>query len=165
MRFHLRLFFGVLPLLILASCATEAPVETPRATEGDVKAINHAGAQWVTAAKANDAEGLLSLYTESAALMPPNQTTVEGSEAVRAWIESFLDQVTIVEASLAAEEVVVVGDWAFRRGTFSLTLSPVASSEPVQEAGKFIEVWQRQVDGSWKIARDIWNSSLPNEGR
>jgi len=29
------------------------------------------------------------------------------------------------------------------------------------DAGKFIEVWSRQPDGSWLISDDIFNSDLP----
>jgi ketosteroid isomerase-like protein len=28
----------------------------------------------------------------------------------------------------------------------------------MDEAGKYITIYQRQADGSWKMARDIWNS-------
>jgi ketosteroid isomerase-like protein len=37
----------------------------------------------------------------------------------------------------------------------------VPGGEPQKDSGKFIEVWRRQGDGSWKIADDIFNSSLP----
>lgn len=29
------------------------------------------------------------------------------------------------------------------------------------DAGKFIEIWTRQPDGSWLISDDIFNSDLP----
>ena len=32
---------------------------------------------------------------------------------------------------------------------------------PAADDGKYIEIWKRQADGSWKIAYDIFNSDLP----
>jgi hypothetical protein len=28
------------------------------------------------------------------------------------------------------------------------------------DTGKFVTVWRKQVDGSWKIAYDIWNTDI-----
>jgi len=32
--------------------------------------------------------------------------------------------------------------------------------EPEQDSSKYIEIWKRQADGSWKVAFDIFNSDL-----
>ncbi len=157
----MRLHLSLLSLLLIAGCTPTEPVEEATSTEADVEAINKASDEFVAAAKANDTEGLVSVYAADAVLMPPNDPAAKGSEAVRAWMQSFLDQFTIEDFSISAEEVVVTGDWAFRRGTFTMTLSPAVGGEQTQDAGKFIEIWQRQADGSWKIARDIWNSDNP----
>lgn len=29
------------------------------------------------------------------------------------------------------------------------------------DKGKFLTVWKKQADGSWKIIRDMYNSDLP----
>jgi ketosteroid isomerase-like protein len=31
----------------------------------------------------------------------------------------------------------------------------------VEDRGKYLEIWKRQADGSWKVALDIFNSDLP----
>ena len=160
MRSHLSLL--LLPFIAACAPAAEEPVEEAATTEADVEAINRASDEFVAAMKANDTEGLVSLYAASAVLMPPNDPAAKGSEAVRAWMQSFLDQFTVEDFSISTEELVVVtGDWAFRQGTFTMTLSPAVGGDQTQDAGKFIEIWQRQADGSWKIARDIWNSDNP----
>ncbi len=159
MRSHLTLLF----LLFFASC-TPAVVEETATTEADVGEINKASEEFVAAAKANDTEGLVSVYAADAVLMPPNDPAAKGSEAVRAWMQSFLDQFTMEDFSISAEEVVVTGDWAFRRGTFAMTISPAAGGEQIQYAGKFLQIWQRQADGCWKIARDMWSSDNPPPG-
>ncbi|MEE8586821.1 MAG: hypothetical protein V3T83_18425 [Acidobacteriota bacterium] len=68
---------------------------------------------------------------------------------------------------IAAEglEVEVAGDWAFDRGTYTITLTPKAGGEPVfEDEAKYLTITKRQPDGSWKIYRTISNSDRPLPG-
>ncbi|MFQ5929648.1 MAG: YybH family protein [Acidobacteriota bacterium] len=166
MRSHLNLL--LLFSFIVACCAPAVQEPEPVAeatTEADVEAINTAGEEFVAAAKANSVEGLVFFYAADAVLMPPNEPAANGSEGVQEWMQSFFDRFTMEDFSISTEEVVVVGDWAFRRGTFAMSVTPAAGGEQVQDAGKFVEIWQRQTDGPWKMARDIWNSDNPPPGQ
>jgi ketosteroid isomerase-like protein len=35
----------------------------------------------------------------------------------------------------------------------------------VADRGKYLAVWKKQADGSWKIEADMWNSDLPAKGK
>ena len=50
--------------------------------------------------------------------------------------------------SINADEVEVLGDWAFSSGNFKV-------GEKVD--GKFLTIFRRQDDGSWRIYRDAFN--------
>lgn len=55
--------------------------------------------------------------------------------------------------------------WAMRRAptspsTYKLAMSG-AKGAPVEDRGKYIEVWKKQTDGKWKCAVDMVNSDLP----
>lgn len=54
-------------------------------------------------------------------------------------------------------ETVVMGDWAFSRGTYTADLT--SGGNAVHVDGKFMTIFRRQDDGSWKIYRDIFNSN------
>ena len=41
-----------------------------------------------------------------------------------------------------------------------MTISPPGAAA-VSEKGKYVEVWRKQPDGSWKIKWDIFNSDVP----
>jgi ketosteroid isomerase-like protein len=64
------------------------------------------------------------------------------------------------DGSAKTEDVMVSGDLAVETGTFAWTLQPKSGAE-VKDKGKYLTVWKRQADGSWKIVRDIDNSDLP----
>ena len=55
----------------------------------------------------------------------------------------------------------VVGDWAFIRCNFTVTMIPKAGGEPLYMDSKDLSIMERQADGSWKIYWDIFNSNVP----
>jgi ketosteroid isomerase-like protein len=59
------------------------------------------------------------------------------------------------------DEIRVTGDWAYSRYSYTWILTPVPGGESVEVSGKGIWIVQRQPDGSWKIAREIWNNDKP----
>lgn len=70
-----------------------------------------------------------------------------------------------LEFALSVEEVRVLGEWVFERGTYTIVLSPKSGGPSMQDAGKYITIYQRKSGESWRIARDIWNSSNPLPGQ
>jgi ketosteroid isomerase-like protein len=60
-------------------------------------------------------------------------------------------------------EVAKSGDLACLSGAYELTVND-ASGKPVNDHGKYVEVWEKQSDGKWKCGTDIWNSDLPAPG-
>jgi len=52
------------------------------------------------------------------------------------------------------------GDLGFVSGTYELTMND-ASGKPVNDRGKYVEVWEKKADGKWKCGTDTWNSDLP----
>ncbi len=156
MRFHLTL----LSLLLIVACSPTAVEPVEEATEADVEAINSLRDEFIALDNAGDAAGLASLYTNDAVLMPPNESAVTGNQAIESWFQTTFDQFTI-EFTLASDELEVVGDLAFDGGSYMIALTPKADGEPMEETGKYIIILRKQVDGSWKLVRDIWNSDSP----
>jgi uncharacterized protein (TIGR02246 family) len=154
MRFKLSLFI----LLSITACApaAEEAVEEATTTEADVEAITQLPAKYAAAENAGDLDGMMAVYTDDAVRMPPNAPALIGQESIRSWTQANLDQNTY-QLDNPPEEVQVSGDWAFARGTYTVTVTPKAGGESIQLEGKYLVVFQKQPDGSWKAARDIWN--------
>jgi uncharacterized protein (TIGR02246 family) len=140
-------------LLVLATSGCAQPVDV----EAEATAIRILGAQVVAAVNANDAAALTAFVTDDVVWMPPNEPAVIGKEAFQAGFSASFDEFTFEVALHPKDELVVAGDWAFARGRYTLVLTPKAGGEPTQQGGKFIDIYQRQPDGSWKYARHIWN--------
>lgn len=161
---HLLIFSAMICLAIglFPGCAPESkpPIEEVPNVEADIAALKAATEEWDVAWNSQDLEKLLSLYTEDAVRMPPNEASVVGNEAIRASIQRSFDEFTSEGVSTVGD-VRVSGELGYARGTFEATNTPKAGGEPVVENSKWIIVHQRQSDGSWKIICEIWNSNLP----
>ena len=168
MKYLMHFLIPISVAVVLAACAPATQEPEPAAeeaptTEADVEAIATSLEQELAAVNSGDAEAFQAAITNDAVLMPPNEPPVTGKEAILAWQQAFFDQAT-VQLSISFEEVEVAGNWAFARRSWARTLTPVAGGEPTQDNGQVVHIYQRQADGSWKVARIIWNSDNPPPG-
>ena len=126
----------------------------------DLEAIDEVRHEHVAALNTGDAQRWVAQFTEDGVQMPPNSPANVGRPMMERWAQGFLDHFR-VRFDLDVDEVRVLGNWAFERGAYSIGLSPKAGGQPIQDAGKYITVYQRTSDGTWRMARDIWNSDNP----
>jgi ketosteroid isomerase-like protein len=56
------------------------------------------------------------------------------------------------------------GDMVYTVGTYSLTASDPKNKKPVTDKGKYMTVYKKQADGTWKAVADSINSDLPAPG-
>jgi uncharacterized protein (TIGR02246 family) len=103
---------------------------------------------------------VMNLWTEDGVVMPSGEPYVIGKEAIEDWKGVYFKQYNFNLQSIS-DEVQIGGDWAFNRGTYRMVMTPRNGGAPVSETGKFIQIFRREPDGSWKIARDMGNTSEP----
>jgi ketosteroid isomerase-like protein len=126
----------------------------------DIMTIRKIWDQYAYAVGTGDVDLWISLWDKNGVQMPPNQPALKGTDNIvvrrRKGAEAFNAQMEI-----RSEEIVVEGDMAFSRGTYTATLTPKAGGKAVTVDGKFLTILMRQADGSWKIYRDCFNSNVP----
>jgi ketosteroid isomerase-like protein len=145
----------LLPCL-LGACA-KAP---PRDTQADVSAINAVREHEAMLVSAGSTDSMATLYTDNVVMMPPGEPMVEGIDAFKRWAAAMFSQANL-SVKYDKSEVMVAGDWALDRYTGTLIATPKAGVTAVKEEVKGIHFLQRQGDGSWKIAVDVWNMNAP----
>jgi uncharacterized protein (TIGR02246 family) len=148
-------------------------VQTPKgdrvAAQGnELEALDSLREAHVAALNAGDSDAWAACFSADAVQMPPNFSANIGADAIRGWSGGMLGAFS-AEFSLSPEEVQLTGDdWAFERGGYAITLTPKAGGDPIQDPiqdnGKYITLYQRQADGAWRMARDIWNTDNPLPG-
>jgi len=111
-----------------------------------------------------DAAAGAAAYTDDAILMPPNHSPLEGKQAIEKYLAEIGSQLQGSNFQLSILEVDVQSDTTIVRGIYSSRFTAPGTDAPMEDRGKTLNVWKRQVDGSWKLHRDIWNSNMPIPG-
>ncbi len=145
-------------ILLLIGCETDRREADINA---DTTAIKTVSEQAVEAWKARDLDATVGFYTDDTIWMGPDVAPIRGKDALRAWLEPEWNDFTIVELSMPSEEIVVIDDWAFQRHINGWVEIDKVGGETTQYYFKGIWILRRQEDGSWKIARYIWNENVP----
>ena len=135
----------------------ENTVETDRRVT-ETQAIQSLSDRYGVVVTEADVDGFLDLLTEDAVLMPPNGDMLVGKESIRPLLESAFDRDsnTFFEERTTPSEIQVAGRWAFDRGITTIRTGP-KDGAIVERTNKYIRIWERQADRSWKLARVIWN--------
>lgn len=102
-----------------------------------------------------DAPGVAALYTTDGQLLPSNSEIVQGHEPI-AGFWRFVMGLGIKTVDLASSEVDVQGETAVEIGQYTLG----GAEGNTIDRGKYLVVWRNE-GGSWKLHRDIWNTSMP----
>ncbi len=123
------------------------------------QAIEAANVRFGEAARSGDAATLASLYTEDARLLPPNSEMIQGREGIEAyWGGGF--QMGIKDIVLTTVDVMGMGDMVCEIGKAVISIQP-EGMDAIEDMAKYLVVWKKGVDGTWRLHVDIWNTSLP----
>lgn len=134
----------------LAALAMSAPFVLPMAasadTAADEAAILEIWSTYTTARVAGDAETWLGLWDRDGIRLPPGAPAVDFATFAPGTPERFTNPPASMDIN--SEEIVVSDNWAYSRGTFTV-------NKAVE--GKFLTIFRRQDDGTWRIYRDAFN--------
>ena len=111
--------------------------------------------------RANDLAGFTSFLDQSAVVAPPGEPVLRGKDKIVTWYKDFLAKYRTSSLQLSDKEIFAGRDWAVEFGRFSWELKPTNGSAAVLDRGSYMQVWKRQASGSWRFAREVWNSSEP----
>ena len=109
---------------------------------------------------AGDIEALVAVYAEDGIAAPGGWDFIRGYDALfELW--SLPEGSVVKHHQAIPEELRVEGDMAYDWGYFEGAVTQDGEARPAFR-GKYLVVWQSDVDGVWRIAHDMWNS-LPSE--
>ena len=130
---------------------TQAEIESATAA---IQALNR---QWEIGFENHDTAGLVALFTEDCVRMPQGGPATVGRPALEAAYRQDFAEVwkTQAKVRLQAEEVAIAGGYAFARGADTL----LQDGRQAGETGKWLFVYQRQPDGTWKFHWVTFNSN------
>ena len=143
--------------LATAGCAAAPGIDTAQAL-ADLRA---ADAAYHEAVNGLDKATWLSFYAADARVYPPNSPSLTTSAEIQAFAdETFATPGLSINVTTTVFEVGAGGDVGYTAGLAQITMDG-PDGTPVSDSGPDVHVWRKQVDGTWKVAIDIWNSDVP----
>jgi ketosteroid isomerase-like protein len=144
---------------LLAGCAGAPAVNS----QADIAAINASSSAYSAAAERGDAVAWLALWDEAGVQMLPNAPARSKEQLVAQVPAQWQARLEASDLKMFVTplEVQVSGDWAYSRGVYAQEFTNKKTGQKALVDGKFLTVYRRQPEGSWKIYRDCFNSNLP----
>jgi uncharacterized protein (TIGR02246 family) len=127
------------------------------------KSIEKACAEYSEAIREGNLAGVVAGYTDDATMVPPDGEIVKGKKAIEEMYKKFF-QIGMKEIVLTTIEVGGHGDVAYEIGKTRVRIQPEGQAAMI-DSTKYLVIWKRQADNTWKVHADIWNFSAPMAGK
>lgn len=144
--------------LAIVGCTPQPAIDL----DAERDALMSADRAWAEAyaVSENPADVFVGEFTDGGVLLPPDAPLSEGKEAVHAAI-SGLEAMPGFSVTWGPEtaEVGSGGDLGFTRGTYHIEVD--GPDGPLAIDGKYLTLWKKQPDGTWKVVADMFNADGP----
>ena len=121
--------------------------------------IEGLGREFASLFAKKDVAALTAMYSADAMVFPPEGQIVRGTDAIGSLWQGFVDSGARA-IGFTVVDVERCGDFAHEVGTY--VIQGVDGKE--LDRGKYVVIWKRQ-GKTWRIQRDIWNTSVPPTSR
>ncbi len=152
----------VVAAVLVTGLAACAPAEPPDTRAQDEAAIREADTAFAAAAATKDVEAIMAFFTDDAVALPPNAPMASGKAALRAEWETMI-ATPGMSVSWSPTTVVASGDLGYSIGTATMSMTG-PDGAAMSDSMKYVTIWRRQADGSWKVAVDAYSSNTPMAG-
>jgi len=126
-----------------------------------VDAVRAADAAWLKAYDTKDVDKSVAFFDDQGSMLVPNAPIATGKKAIAKLTASgFALQGYKLTWHPDKAGVARSGDLGYTSGTYEWSFKD-ASGKAVSDKGKYLIVWKKQADGSWKVLFDMNNSDLP----
>ena len=128
--------------------------------DSDLKAkFNAMNKEFAEMMVADDFQGMIKWYADDIISMPSYQPMLRGIDALKKADEMHKQSgVKTTAFTLATSDVIEAGGYVIEIGTYTITMQIPGMDMPWSDHGKYMNVWEVQDDGSYKIKADTWNT-------
>jgi uncharacterized protein (TIGR02246 family) len=125
------------------------------------KTVDDFSSASIEAMTTNNTEKVIMYYTDDATQLPNNGPAVKGRENIKAEMEKMMSMgMKMKDVSFTSVEVNAAGDFGYEIGNYSMTMEMAPMGE-MKDDGKYVTLFKKQQDGSWKVYAEIWNTNTP----
>jgi uncharacterized protein (TIGR02246 family) len=152
---------AVLALVAVSGCAAQQSSGAGGSRADAVRAqIEQNVARFVEAFNRGDVAAVAAMYDTGGVVLAPNAPLMRGRQNIEA-LWAGARQQGFKTLNLTVNSVEPIGSHAIELGSYRLVVQPPGQAEMIDQ-GKYIVLWKRQADGTWKLYRDAFNTSMPS---
>jgi ketosteroid isomerase-like protein len=151
---------GCVAFLGATAACTSTPTDTRQA---DIQAVKDVEAAWVRDAALKNPARMASYYSAvDAVVLFPNSPPINGRDHIQGAFTTLMhDPNFALSFESTKADASKGGDMVYTVGTYILTRSDPKDQKPVTDKGKYMTLFRKQADGTWKAVADMLNSDLP----
>ncbi len=105
-----------------------------------------------------DVNKINSYFADDALHMPSYSPMVKGKEAISENNKKDLMSTKYNVFTTKTMDVYGSGDLVYEIGTYAVNFTNEHNPTAMDDNGKYVNIWQKQSDGTWKIKVETWNS-------
>jgi len=151
--------FGL--LMWLGGCS-DTPAPPADTSAADQKAIKDGETAWVSDWASKDLDKIVGHYADDASVLVPDMPIMKEKSDIRTGLGQLVADKNLALTFTTSDTVTSKsGDLGYTQGTYSMTMTNPKTKKPETESGKYVTVYKKQADGSWKAVEDINNADAP----
>jgi len=152
-----------LAVAVLAVGCANAPAPPPPDTRAaDVQAVKDVEAAWVRDVATKDVDKWASYFAEDCSGLYPGAGILNGKAAIKAAMAPYFADPNFSMIFQSTRMVASKdGDMVYSQGTVTMTMTNPKTKKPVTDKGKYLTIYTKQADGSWKAVADAYISDSP----
>lgn len=117
---------------------------------------------FIEACRTMNNSAVVQLWADDGVDLLPGMEPMVGKPEISRWLMGLSEKmkgVKVLQCDVDWRETRITGDVAYEWGINTQTVSLPDREEPAKNKGKITLILRKQVDGSWKLALESWNSS------
>lgn len=139
---------------IAAQTENQSKTTTSDALTETKRTIEKGNAQWVEAWEKGDPAMVADLFAEDGKYLSGSGKVYKGRQQILEWQKAFMQALGKgVKVTVTTINVWLDGDTAYETGKYGYNYQE--NGKPTVLSGKYVTIWKRQKDGSWKLFMDM----------
>ena len=142
----------ILMVMALAGCLQEAAPSVP----ADPSVLMDADRAFAAAVAQDGVEAWVSWFATDGAQIQPGSGEIIGHDAIRSLMAGLDDPNFTLSWEPMRADIAASGDLGWTTGLYvSEGIGP--DGEPRRGQGRYVTIWRKEADGSWKVVMDLGN--------
>jgi ketosteroid isomerase-like protein len=158
----------MVPVLLAITCAAACSPPAPDADAGgapeasapepapDASVLMEADRAFAAAVAEGGSEAWASWFAEDGAMIQPRVGEIRGRADIRGYVTWLDDPQVSLRWEPARADIAASGDLGWTTGRF-VSEGVDDNGQPTRGEGRYVSIWRRAADGSWKVVMDLGN--------